>query len=734
MVRRDAPPVSRARRLLLGRFGSILAFAAVFLALETAVRLALLARAWPSLHPGPALIARVFAAGFLYDAVAASWALVPAAVLLALMPRWLLGSRPGRAAGHAVFVVAVFVVLFSAVAEWLFWSEFGSRFNFIAVDYLVYTREVTENIWESYPVAPVMALLGAVAFAIWWPWRSTLDAGFRTKPRPAARLAAVGVLAGSVCLGFFGVDDRFAQVSQNRYGRELAENGLYQLFSAFRVNSLEYAPFYVSETDDLALRRAHQLLAQPDARFVSDDPDELARDVRPAGPEQRRNVVLVVVESLSADFLDVLGGHLKLTPNLNALAEQSVLFTKLYATGTRTVRGLEAITLSVPPTPGNSIVRRPGNDGLTNIGTPFLERGYDVRFIYGGYSVFDNMGAFFGGNGFQVVDRSSFAPDEVGFANAWGVADEDLFRKTLREADASHAAGRPFFSLLMTTSNHRPYTYPEGRVSIPSGTGRDGGVQYTDWAIGDFLRQARTRPWFDDTVFVIVADHCASSLGKTDIPVRRYRIPLLIYAPAFLQPRRIDGLASQIDVAPTLLGLLGFSYRSHFFGRDQLSPVERGDPRAFLATYQRLGFLRDDLLTILSPGSRVDAFQVGRRGKTLQPAQPQAEPLADAIALYQSASFAWRRGLLRKGEAVRSAPRVLGSGTGVHSGARATEPEAPVVREARRLLREFAGSGVRLSGEGKDEGETEGGADRPPLASPAATKPRAGDALRSGGA
>jgi hypothetical protein len=185
-------------------------------------------------------------------------------------------------------------------------------------------------------------------------------------------------------------------------------------------------------------------------------------------------------------------------------------------------------------------------------------------------------------------------------------------------------------------------------------------------------------------------------------------------------------------VAPTLLGLLGFRYRSHFFGRDQLSPVERGDPRAFLATYQRLGFLRDDFLTILSPGSRVDAFEVVQRGKTEHPAEPQAEPLADAIALYQSASFAWRRGLLRRGETVRGLPPLRE--TGIHSGAQATEPEAPVVREARRLLREFAGAGVRLAGEGDDEGDAGGGADRPPLASPATTKPGAGGALRAGGA
>jgi phosphoglycerol transferase MdoB-like AlkP superfamily enzyme len=326
------------------------------------------------------------------------------------------------------------------------------------------------------------------------------------------------------------------------------------------------------------------------------------------------------------------------------------VFKRLYATGNRTVRGLEAVALSMPPTPGASIVRRPGNDHLFTLGSPFRERGYDVRFLYGGFALFDNMEAFFAGNGFEVVDRTDLSAEEIGFANAWGVADEDLFRRVIREGDRSQAAGRPFFSLVLTTSNHRPYTYPDGRVPIPSHTGRHGAVQYTDWALGDFLRQAESRPWFRDTVFVIVADHCASSAGKTDVPVRRYHIPLLVYAPGHVEPRRVETLASQIDVGPTLLGLLGFSYRSRFFGRDLLH--ESGaEPRALLATYQRLGLLKRGVLTILSPRQRVETFRVDMaRGREVA-AETEPSLRADAIAYYQSASFVWRHGLLREATA-----------------------------------------------------------------------------------
>jgi phosphoglycerol transferase MdoB-like AlkP superfamily enzyme len=629
----------------LGRYAPLAVLALGFLALEGLLRLALLVRVWPRLQPAPAEIGAIFAVGLGYDVAAL---LAPAALYalyLALVPAQLHASRAGRALVQAGAAAAIFLALVTAVAEWLFWSEFGSRFNFIAIDYLVYTREVVGNLFESYPLVPLLGTLLAASLLASLTLRKVLSAACRAPTTGRARLAAAGVaLAALGALAVF--EGPAAQVSENRYAVQLAENGLYELFSAFRHNDLDYPPFYASLNEDEALRAAHRLLAHPGARFAGDDDRELARAPAAAGPERRWNVVLIAVESLSADFLGAYGNRQGLTPNLDRLAEESLVFDRLYATGTRTVRGLEAISLSIPPTPGLSIVRRPSNGGLFTLGTPFLERGYDVKFLYGGYGFFDDMNAFFGGNGFSVVDRTAFSANEIHFANVWGVADEDLLGRVTREADASHAAGRPFFSFVMTTSNHRPYTYPAGRVPIPSGTGRAGAVQYTDFAIGEFLRRAATRPWFDDTVFVIVADHCHSSAGKTDIPVSRYRIPMLIYAPGKLAPGRVETLASQIDVGPTLLALLRWGYSSRFFGRDILTTPPAAE-RALLGTYERLGLLSRDRLTVLSPGRKVESFRVDLARRTEQRIAPDPDATAAAIAWYQSASFAWRRGLLR---------------------------------------------------------------------------------------
>ena len=311
------------------------------------------------------------------------------------------------------------------------------------------------------------------------------------------------------------------------------------------------------------------------------------------------------------------------------------------------MRGLEAITLSMPPLPGCSVVKRPDNKNLFSWGEVMKAKGYDTRFIYGGHGYFDNMNYFFSHNGFGIVDRSDFSNTEITFENAWGVCDEDLFRKVIREANSScYAAHQPFFSIVMTTSNHRPFTYPQGKIYVPSGSGREGGVMYADYAIGRLMAEARTRDWFDKTVFVIVADHCASSARKYALPVRDYRIPLIIYSPSHVVPSRMESVASQIDVAPTVLGLLNFTYISRFIGRDILDE-DAGPRRAFISTYEKLGYLEDGRLLVLSPKKGVACYRFDIRSGETKEIPLQEELLRDAVGFYQGTNYLYKNRLDR---------------------------------------------------------------------------------------
>ena len=225
------------------------------------------------------------------------------------------------------------------------------------------------------------------------------------------------------------------------------------------------------------------------------------------------------------------------------------------------------------------------------------------------------------------------------------MADEDLYAQALKIADQDHAAGKPFFLQLMTTSNHRPYTYPDGRIDIPSGRGREGAVKYTDYAIGQFLDRARGKPWFNNTVFVFVADHTAGSAGKEDLPVANYHSPLFILAPGLVVPHEVSTLSSQIDLAPTLLALLNMDYVSTFYGRNVLSDETRPG-RALLGNYQHLGLFDGKDLAILSPrrGMRRHDDALGLSHETKVDSE---DPLLRRdIAYYQGASHAFGQHLI----------------------------------------------------------------------------------------
>ncbi len=578
---------------------------------------------------------KIFGVGLFYDLLAASYYFIPFTLYLTLVPATLFHTLWHRRFMYGLLFMMSYFIIFNGVSEWFFWEEFGKRFNFIAVDYLVYTHEVIHNILESYPVVLLLSIIAAVNTLLFYILiRKTrlIHHAFVCKTSLPSNLVTGLTLLVIPLLAFILLQQQhMSKISNNTFHNELAKNGLYSLFSAFRNNTLDYTEFY--KTKEL-----HTVMAQLEALEGFNATHK--KPIRSRGAEHRYNIMLIMVESLSAKYMGIYGNTKGLTPHLDALSKQSLFFDNLYATGTRTVRGMEAVALSIPPTPGRSIVKRPDNHNMFSSGFIFQDKGYHNRFIYAGYGYFDNMNAFFSRNGFDVVDRTDFSNNEIHFANVWGVCDEDLFDKTLKVSDNSYAKGEPFFNFIMTTSNHRPYTYPEGKIDIPSHTGRDGGVKYTDYAIDQFLQKAQKKPWFDKTVFVIVADHNGGSAGKNTLPLWRYKIPLLVYAPKLIHPKIVHKLASQIDVMPTLMALLNFNYDSMFYGNNILA--ENFRERAFIGNYQQLGYLEHKRLTVLFPNREVKNYAVIQQslnGVTYKEIPLNGNDELRAIAYYQSAGY-----------------------------------------------------------------------------------------------
>lgn len=637
------------------RLNLVLLFGLLFVLVQTATRFGLLLMSSGDAAWDASLLVSFFW-GLLFDLGAAAFASLPLVLLLTILPRNAFDHRPFRLLLHVLGVVTIGILLFDAAAELIFWDEFGARLNFIAVDYLVYTTEVVGNIRESYNLPLIFGALGLGSAALYYllGWRTGLVLrAVEDSREPAGRRFFSSFVFMTACLFYgFSLDSSDLPDFANNYNRELAKNGPWSFFAAFRNNELDYDQFYTRIDVDDAFTRVQRDIALAEgvepAVFQGRD---LLRQVRSERPMLRPNVIQITVESLSAEFLGTYGSNAGLTPQLDALAPQSLVFDQFYATGNRTDRGMEALTLSVPPTPGRSLVKRPENANLFSLGSVFRSQGYTTTFLYGGYAYFDNMATFFGGNGYEVIDRAAVDSSEIHFANAWGACDEDLFDWTLAKADADAAAGKPFHHFVMTTSNHRPYSFPDGRIDLPSKvSGRKGAVKYTDYAIGRFFAEAAQRDWFKNTVFVIVADHCASSAGKTALPIEKYHIPLLIYAPGGqIAPGRMTTLTSQVDFAPTLLSLLGWNYPSRFYGWDVTRlPPEHG--RALIGNYQRLGLLlADHRFGILEPPRRFSTFlhEPNSAGLIAMPS-PDHELVAKTAAYYQSASYLFKNHVQQK--------------------------------------------------------------------------------------
>lgn len=596
---------------------------------------------------------KILGTGLFFDFGVLSFLYVIVSLYILIIPQKWIGSKLDKIVIFIGFSITLLIFVFTFFAEITFWDEFKSRFNFVAVDYLIYTFEVVQNIHESYPLyilIPSMVVITGLIFYYFWKrqyFNKTFNATISFKNKLISLLIAIVLMSFYIIF----VNNSNAEWSKNRYNNEISKAGIYSFFAELRNNKLDFKTFYSSISDKQAFQLIRLNLQEENVKFLTDDfsikrkiNDSLDKEIRP-------NVVFILIESMSASFMGEFGNDKKITPFLDSISNQSLFFKNLYATGNRTVRGMEAVTLSIPPTPGQSIVKRPNNANLYTISNVFKSKNYLCNFFYGGDGYFDNMNAFFGGNGFNIYDRGrgsilsdaikttryNIDDNEVTFENAWGICDEDIYDKMIKVADEYHQKKKPFLNFIMTTSNHRPYTYPANKIDISSGTGRNGAVKYSDYALQQMFAKAKNKPWFKNTIFVFVADHCASSAGKDEIDVKNYQIPAIIYGQNLIQPQKVTKLCSQIDVFPTLFGQLHWSYTSNFFGTNVLSNSYK--ERALMGTYLKLACKTNNNVMILS-NQKINSNYTWNSVSNHLKVVPMNKPkLNETIAWYQVADY-----------------------------------------------------------------------------------------------
>ena len=619
---------------------------AAVLVCSTVTRLLLIGLHFGEISDSIALIIPSLIEGIFFDLFIAIAVTLPLAFMLFLFPAKWRRYRPIHWLTIAGWFLFLFAQFYLISVEAFFFDEFSSRFNYVAVDYLFYPHEVFINIWETYPVLTVIIASVALALVMTLFSGKGLLASLKAYPlRMRTRLAWMGGLFGAGLILLSGINLLPNQLYSNRVLNEISINGVYSFFDAVKTNEMDYNQYYATLDEDIAFKRLREQLADSHTRFLEGDLHSIARHIESDFPSRRFNIVLILEESMSYEFVGTLEPDgPRLTPRIDSLAGEGLLFSRVYSTGNRTVRGLEASLLSFPPIPGQSVVKRPNNEHLFSLPELLREQDYSTLFLYGGLSYFDNFGYFAANNGFdRVVDELDFK-DPI-FKTIWGVCDEDLFNKSLTIFDSLDQEEKPFFATLVTVSNHSPYTYPKGRIPFnPDEQHRTYCVRYADYALGKFIDDAKSHEFFDSTLFVFVADHGARVYGSQQIPLRSYRIPLLFYSPKLIpEGTRVAVTGSQMDVAPTILDLLGFDYNSMFFGRSLLStPPDK--ERVLMSHNRDASLMRNDTLLVLNIKQGMEWWEVDSVGNT-ESLPDDSDPgiSDDAMAYYMTAYNMFKR-------------------------------------------------------------------------------------------
>lgn len=645
-------------------------FAVALLAGLSALRLVLFFRFGPAgVSGGEAAL--VFVHGLPQDVFVVLAALLPLLLWLWIMPGHWFGKIWHRIIFIGAFVLFWFGQIFLYFTEYYFFEEFKSRFNTVAVDYLLYPTEVFGNIRDSYPLGAVIAAcaLASLGFSLvmFWIFRDMWN-------RPVAARTRFAILIGTIaacvllwfCFGLQGgsralprhldLDSIYAwsashlqgtHFSEDRTLNEIADNGSLSFLSALVTRNLDYAAYYQTIQRDEAYARVRKLLASPKAEFTG-DASGIRRKISGDASRPKLNVVIFLEESLGSEFWGSLGRtNGTCTPEMDRLAlDEGIFFTNMYACGNRTVRGFEGVLSSFPPLPGDSIVKRDRSDNVETIARVLKRDGYDSVFLYGGRGLFDNMRYYALHNGWdRFVEQKDFP--HPAFTTVWGVCDEDVFARAIEEFRALNATGRPFLGTILSVSNHKPYTFPAGRISDATGPNIpnqswERAVRYSDWCLGKFFREAKQEAFWTNTIFVVVADHGNRVYGSQEIPIFSYEIPCVILGPAVVKtPQRLGMLANSLDVSPTILGLLGRPYETMFFGRDLLNdPPETA--RAVLNHNRDIGLFARGRMVVLGLQKTVKFYTGDPKLTELKPltAKPASEYLdlqTNAVAIYQVA-------------------------------------------------------------------------------------------------
>ncbi|UYI45868.1 LTA synthase family protein [Vibrio natriegens] len=584
--------------------------------------------------------------GVRVDFATLCWLFILPALLSALLP---LKGKIGNSWKWILrlwMVAGLWILVYMELATAPFIQEYDLRPNRLFIEYLIYPKEVMSMLWTGYKLELFIGAAGtAITLILGWKWSKKLtdsaqQINWKWRPLLAILVVLIGVAGARSSLGHRPLNPAMVAFSSDPLLNDLTLNSSYSLlFAVNNMKSEKSAEQFYGKMDS---QKMLEIVRESSKK--SDFNPELLPTMNHNSATYKgkpKNLVILLQESLGTQFVGSLGG-LPLTPNLDKLTEEGWLFTQMYATGTRSVRGIEAVTTGFPPSPSRSVVKlSKSQTGFFTIADLLKNQGYHTQFIYGGEANFDNMKTFFFGNGFeQIVEEKDYR--NPGFVGSWGVSDEDLYNKADEEFERLSKDDKPFFSLVFTSSNHSPYEYPKGKIEQydENYMTRNNAVKYSDYALGTFFEKAKKSGYWDDTIFIVIADHDARVSGANLVPVKHFHIPALIIGKG-IEPRKDNRISNNIDMPPTLLSLIGVDAKSPMIGHDLTKPLAREDERAMMQYDKNFGYLTRDNLVVFSPGEKVTTLSYDFENKTMQPLDVEEAIVerAKANALFASKAY-----------------------------------------------------------------------------------------------
>ena len=492
------------------------------------------------------------------------------------------------------------VYLFLGLVELEFYREFQQRLNSLVFQYL---REdpstVIAMLWHGLPILQYLGFFGVASYVLF----RLINALFALADQQASqvsrawlfRVAVVFVLLFSSTIAARGTvrtgpplrwGDAF--VTDNMFLNNLALNGSYTLAKALMNQRSESEAHWLSGDSLQAATQTRTLLQQANAQSTSSIERPIGRITGSRSQIRAvpRNVILVLMESFSAQYVGAMGSDRGVTPAFDALIKDGLLFERFFSNGTHTHQGMFAALSCFPNLPGHEyLMQQPeGRHQFSGIGK--LLPDHQKLFVYNGDFSWDNQQGFFANQGFQkFIGRNDYV-DPIHEDDVWGVSDEDMFNRALTEIKQLDP-DVPFVAVLQTLSNHLPYSLPEP-LPIDPVLNADGdmderltAMKYADWALGKFIDELKQQDAYQESLIVLVGDHgFGSETQLTEVNLLRFHVPLLMLGPYMddVKGHTVNTVGSQVDIVPTIMSTLGVESNHQCWGRSlvDLDPADSG--------------------------------------------------------------------------------------------------------------------------------------------------------------